>query len=608
CESLTNLTIPDSVTSIGDSAFSDCISLTSITIPDSVTRIGRWVFDRSAIYNDKSNWKDGVLYIGDCLIEADSSVDGSYTVIEGTRIIADCAFYRCGSLLTSVTIPDTVRYIGNWTFNYCDSLSSVELSESLVCLGDGVFYGCKSLTSVTLPASLTSIGDETFDYCTSLESINADDDNSVFKSVDGVLYDKEVKVLVLCPEAKTKVDIPDSVTAFGRASFFNCRSMTSIEIPESVTVISGSGLGWIPGRPQAHFIEGFTIYGHDNTEAERYANENSFIFVILGEAHVHAYTDVVTAPTCTEQGYTTHTCECGDSYVDTYMYALGHVPAEAVRENEKAATCTEAGSYDEVVYCSVCKSELSREAKTTDALGHEFGDWAVKTAPTCTAKGTEERICARCEAIESRETDALGHDFGTDGNAEKCAVCGEKNPDYKPPVEFKDVKEDAYYAEPVAWAVAKNITAGTSATTFSPDEGCTRGQVVTFLWRAAGQPEPSGAKNPFKDVKESDYFYKAVLWAVENEVTAGTRANTFSPGDVCTRGQIVTFLWRANGKPTPTETKNPFKDVKTTDYFYNAVLWAVEKGITLGTDATHFSPGDTCTRGQVVTFLYRDMA
>ena len=173
---------------------------------------------------------------------------------------------------------------------------------------------------------------------------------------------------------------------------------------------------------------------------------------------------------------------------------------------------------------------------------------------------------------------------------------------------FEDVPDDAYFKAPVDWAVSKGITTGTSATTFSPNDGCTRGQVVAFLWRAAGSPEPKENKNPFGDVKSNAYYYKAVLWAVENEVTSGTDATHFSPNSVCTRGQIVTFLWRANGKPAPSKTANPFKDVKASDYYYDAVLWAVEKDITLGTDAAHFSPSSTCTRGQVVAFLYRAMA
>ena len=171
---------------------------------------------------------------------------------------------------------------------------------------------------------------------------------------------------------------------------------------------------------------------------------------------------------------------------------------------------------------------------------------------------------------------------------------------------FTDVSKTQYYAEPVAWAVKHNpqITAGTSASTFSPNDTCTRGQVVTFLWRAAGCPEPKTASNPFTDVKTSDYYYKAVLWAAESGVTAGTSATTFSPGDPCTRAHVVTFLWRANGKPAA-GTSNPFGDVKAGEYYTDAVLWAVAKKITQGTSATTFSPNSPCTRGQIVTFLYR---
>ena len=170
---------------------------------------------------------------------------------------------------------------------------------------------------------------------------------------------------------------------------------------------------------------------------------------------------------------------------------------------------------------------------------------------------------------------------------------------------FCDVPSDAYYFEAVRWAVANNVTNGTSATTFSPEEGCTRAQAVTFLWRAAGKPAPTESKSPFTDVKESEYYYNAVLWAAEKGITNGTSATTFSPEEDCTRAQAVTLLWRAAGKPAPTESKNPFTDVKESEYYYNAVLWAVEKGITNGTSETTFAPDDTCTRAQAVTFLFR---
>ncbi len=177
-------------------------------------------------------------------------------------------------------------------------------------------------------------------------------------------------------------------------------------------------------------------------------------------------------------------------------------------------------------------------------------------------------------------------------------------------VPFTDVGTSDYYYDSVLWAVnhTPQITAGTGGTFFSPNSSCTRAQAVTFLWRAMGQPEPSGKTNPFTDVNEGDYYYKAVLWAVEKGITAGTSANTFSPGLPCTRAQIVTFLHRMEKEQAPSSTHNPFRDVTSQAYYYDAVLWAVEWGITTGTSADAFSPDLSCTRAQIVTFLYRDMA
>lgn len=174
---------------------------------------------------------------------------------------------------------------------------------------------------------------------------------------------------------------------------------------------------------------------------------------------------------------------------------------------------------------------------------------------------------------------------------------------------FTDVTEGKYFFNPVMWAYYHDpqITAGTSKTTFSPNDTCTRAQIVTFLWRAAGSPEPTTTNNPFKDVTSDKYYYRAVLWAAENGITSGTAADKFSPNDGCTRAQVVTFLWRFAGSPEPTSTSNPFTDVPSGKYYTKAVLWAAKKGVTAGTSATTFSPDDTCTRGQIVTFLYRYM-
>ena len=172
---------------------------------------------------------------------------------------------------------------------------------------------------------------------------------------------------------------------------------------------------------------------------------------------------------------------------------------------------------------------------------------------------------------------------------------------------FTDMPPKGNWAhDAIDWAVENKITAGTSATTFSPDDGCTRAQVVTFLWRAAGEPEPASGENPFTDVKESDYFFKPVLWAVEQGITNGTGAATFSPDAACSRAQIVTFLWRYEGSPAAAGG-NPFADVPADAYYETAVLWASSTGVTTGTGTTTFSPDDTCTRAQIVAFLYRDI-
>lgn len=169
---------------------------------------------------------------------------------------------------------------------------------------------------------------------------------------------------------------------------------------------------------------------------------------------------------------------------------------------------------------------------------------------------------------------------------------------------FLDVEEGDYFYNAVLWAVKNGVTSGTTDTTFSPDITCTRAQTVTFLWRAAGSPHPQNTVNPFGDVNEDSYYYEAVLWAVENGVTEGTSANSFSPDVSCTRGQVVTFLYRYHGMQA-TEGAY-FSDVREDSYYYDAVQWAAQNEITAGTSASTFSPNADCTRAQIVTFLYRD--
>ena len=194
------------------------------------------------------------------------------------------------------------------------------------------------------------------------------------------------------------------------------------------------------------------------------------------------------------------------------------------------------------------------------------------------------------------------------GNVEVKAIF-EKNatPPPGPTVNpFVDVPAGSFYYDAVLWAVEKGVTTGTSATTFEPDGSCTRAQAVTFLWRVAGCPAPKSAAMPFTDVKAGSFYYDAVLWAVENGITKGTSETTFEPDGICTRAQIVTLIWRAQKSPAA-GTDNPFNDVKAGSFYETAVLWAVKAGVTKGTSAVTFEPEGICTRAQIVTLIWRCM-
>ena len=172
---------------------------------------------------------------------------------------------------------------------------------------------------------------------------------------------------------------------------------------------------------------------------------------------------------------------------------------------------------------------------------------------------------------------------------------------------FADVPAGAFYADAVSWAVGREITNGIDDAHFSPESFCKRADIVTFLWRAYGKPEPKSLVSPFTDVTDpGSYYYKAVLWAVEQGITNGMTPTAFDPDSTCTRGQAMTFLYRAEKEP-PVSGTTQFTDVPDGQYYTDPVAWAVRLGITNGTDTTHFSPDQNCTRGHIVTFLYRDL-
>ena len=281
----------------------------------------------------------------------------------------------------------------------------------------------------------------------------------------------------------------------------------------------------------------------------------------------------------------------------THTYNQETVKPEALKT---PADCTRNAVYFKSCSCGAISTTDTFVAMNT-ALDHAYGsDWKYDST-------NHWHECSRCH--EKKDNAAHGYKNGV------CTVCGAKDPDYEPPVKenpFVDVSESSVYYDAILWAYyhePQQITGGYTATEFRPGNPCTRGQVVTFLWRAAGCPEPTGNINVFKDASSiAAPYQKAVAWAVEKGITTGYNDGTFRPNDSVTRAQFVTFLWRYEGKPATTGSIAGFRDASAiADPYQQAVAWAVEKGITTGYNDGSFRPNDTCTRWAVVLFMYRDM-
>ena len=619
--------IESGVQSISGGAFSGCTALEKVSISETVTQIDLNAFGgctslaafEVAEGNKAFSSDGGVLFSADKeLLRCPVGKSADYTVPSGTVAIAGGAFKDCAKL-ESLVIPDSVISIGESAFENCAALKRITLPKNITKLEASCFSGCAALAEIALPDNVKTLGEKVFSGCAALKSVK----------------------------------IPAEVTVIPTEAFFGCSSLESITIPKSVSHINerafdgctalkkvdylGSDTDWSQVTKETcnnalnNAEKSFTRTDHEHkytdtvippTCTERGCTvhlcacgdkrEDSYtpplghsykggICVRCGildpnkdTPHKHDFIPIVTKPTCLTEGFTTYTCSCGECYTKDYVSAVGH---KTQLQNAKAAGCLTGGyTGDEV--CTVC-GKVFKQGSVIFALGHDPQPARVK-APTCTESGyTGNLICMRCGDMTQigKTVAAAGHKFF--GGV--CSVCGAKGVEAAP--EFDDVKPGAFYFDAVQWAVKNGITNGTGKNTFSPNDVCSRYQIVMFLWRAAGQPEAKAAVS-FADVKPGDIFYEAVQWAVERGITKGTSSTSFSPYAPCTRGQIVTFLYRSAGSPKVSGACN-FSDIPADSFCRDAVIWASTEGITNGTSAGRFSPNEGCTRAQVVTFLYR---
>ena len=558
---------------------------------------------KSGTCGEKLSWKfeDGVLTISGTGAMTDydvrdespapwyplSSVITSVVVESGVTTIGDEAFADCHSIV-SVTLPKGVSSLGKESFYHCCALESIDLPGGLKSIGAFVFWDCQNLAAISMPDSLTTIGDGAFNFCYALESITIP--SSVTSIGESAFHFCAALESIVIPSGVTAIEkstfqsclnlksitIPNSVTAIGPAAFEGCHSLNNVTLPESITTIEYNAFCGCSSLEAITLPSGITKIS-DNL----FANCTSLKSIYIPEsvtsvdsgafANCTALESIVIPESVTTLGADAFLfCEALEE-----VYILGNV------------TTIEEKTFG---YCYMLNTILLPGSVTSVGYG---AFWMCTSLEVVLYTGTEEDL-ERMEIADGNDPllDAIFYRFYLESP-------------------FEDVvySENNWYYDSVLWALNMGITAGTTDTTFSPNNVCTRAQAVSFLWRAAGEPEPETATMPFTDVKPSDYYYDAVLWAVENEITAGTTATTFSPSKGCTRGQIVSFLYRCetagmDSFPTLSEDTD-FTDLKEDAYYYTPVLWAAQNGIVAGITETTFAPNQSCTRAQIVTFLYR---
>ncbi len=515
--------------------------------------------------------------------------------------------------VTSAVIQTGIAAIGNCTFMLCDKMENVRIADTVVSIGDNAFASCTALRNVFISPAVAHIGEGAFDDCRSLGGIWVDENNSTYSSDEkGVLFNKDKSVLILAHLGlRGEYAIPAGVKTIAKYAFA-WNELSGITIPDTVTRVEdgaffeGSGAVTM-GRSITYFGDSsfYSCPIRESYISNAVTNIGYCAFMwsgLSGNIIIPGAVSVIRSQAFSCYKLESVTLQEGITAIEpSAFYDCQRLKKVTLPDS---LTCIDALAF------ALCPSltEITIPKYVTELGEYTFGSneslAKIYFEGNCPLiyEDTFSDVTATVYYPEQNPTwkESVRRNYG--GNLTWVP--------YSPAAEnpFTDVPTDKYYHDPVLWAYENGITTGATATTFNPSGNCTRGQIVTFLWRAAGCPEPTSNNNPFTDVDSDDYFYKAVLWAVETGVTTGATKTTFNPKGACNRGQVVTFMWRAQGKPAISSTENPFDDVPEEKYYHDAVLWAVESGITNGSSATKFAPNSTCTRGQIVTFLYRGYA
>ena len=533
CTQLTAITLPDGLRELGRGAFSGCTALTGVALPDSLTALGYGVFQNCSALTAvefpagiaPASWRSGSGMLKNCTSLRSVKLPGTVPSLD------DDFFAGC-TALEQIVLPDSVTKIGSNLFNGCTALTDVTLSTNLQAIPANTFYGCASLQKLVAPYAVTKIGKNAFANCTSLTSLTLLR-NVTEAASDALSYPEQVTVYGV------KGTYAETYAASVGASFAAIdRPATAVFLPKSVTLKVGGSGRFLPSLDPIDCTDELVWSSSDASVAAVSADGtvtgrkdgSAVITVTAGSvsarcevavgtpAHVHSYTAVVTAPTCAVQGYTTYTCSCGEYYYDDYVPALGH-------------------SY-------------------------------------------VDGVCTRCGAT-------------------------------RPETRFVDVKPGSWYYESIVYAVSNGLMNGVGDSKFEPEEGMTRAMLVTVLWRYEGSPKQR--PSTFSDVRRGQWYSEAVSWAAKNGIVTGVGDNKFEPDTQITREQIATILYRyAQKKRADTSARgslSAFPDNgKVNGWAKTALQWCVGEGLIGGTNENgkvYLDPQGTATRAQVATILMR---
>ena len=592
CRLLSRATLPAGLQTLGERAFDTCEVLTSITLPDAITVVPKECFNGCILLSDVT-LAPNTTEIGEGAFFACGGMLKTIALPDTLKVIGENAFAECLAL-AELTLPDGLETIGNSAFLGCTALTALDFPESVTAIGDSAFSGCDALTDAWFygdAPTVTAADNISATFVKNTITIHYPEDNSTWIIIDGkwngynaaswnfCRHENLIKGETVAPTCTTKGYTVYTCEDCGRTLHLDETDMRAHDLQAVVVAPTCT-------EP------GYTKYVCKDCGYEDIKHTDLTPFT----GHSYELTRTVTAPTCTTAGEGEYTCKnCGKTETRA-LPATGHT---LVTQPAVAATCTTAGKT-EGSYCSVCGTVVKAQ-ENVPALGHNFVETS-RVEPTETTDGYAISTCTRCSETQREVLPATGP-TQCDGGAS----CPQAN--------FTDKRAPGYWSHSaIDYCVANGILYGVETTRFGCEEATTRGQLVAMLYRIQGSPAKYQMYYiPFVDVASNAYYYAAIAWAYDNSIVAGTSATTFSPNDPITREQMATILYNYTLKYAPSgatgSTALNFPDAgSVSNYAVIPLQWAVANGIVSGTQegsTIYLDPQGTATREQVASILMR---